>query len=187
MITPPPARLAALTPDELTPEQRPLYEAITSGPRARGPQHFALTREDGSLTGPFNALLYSPAVGSALQEVGAAIRYRTTLDDRSRELGILLVAAREDSAFERDSHEAVARGIGLGETELEAVRREDLSPFAGIEAAVGRTVLALLDGDLDEDVWQSASAELGAGTVFELTALVGYYRMLALQLRVFRV
>ena len=46
---------------------------------------------------------------------------------------------------------------------------------------------ALLDGDLDDELWDEASAALGADGVFELTVLVGYYSTLALQLRVFRV
>lgn len=180
-------RLAQLAPAELDPRQRELYEAITAGPRAQGRQHFALTTETGSLAGPFNAMLHSPAVGTALQGLGAAIRYRTALDDRCRELAILLVAARWDSAFERDAHEAIARSLGFSEAELAALRAEGLAPFSGAEAATGRAVVALLDGDLDDAQWESARRDLGETAVVELTALVGYYAMLALQLRVFRV
>src|SRR6476659_5793146 len=101
-------RIHPLRPSALTPEQSALYTAITGGPRAQGPQHFALTSEDGSLRGPFDLMLRSPAVGTAQQELGAAIRYRTGFTDRMRELAILLVAAHWDSAFERESHEAIA-------------------------------------------------------------------------------
>ena len=52
---------------------------------------------------------------------------------------------------------------------------------------VGRSAVALLDGDLSDESWEAASAVLGVEGVFELTALVGYYSTLALQLRVFRV
>lgn len=182
-----PPRIRPLPPDELTPEQRKLYGAITGGPRAQGPQHFALTADDGSLRGPFDAMLRSPAVGTAQQELGAAIRYRTGLTDRMREIAILLVAARWDSAFERESHEAIARALGFGDEELKAIRSQDCARFSGAERTVAATVLALLDGDLSDDAWDAASAALGADGVFELTALVGYYATLALQLRVFRV
>lgn len=186
-----PARLTRLLPSQLDDDQRTLYDAITTGPRAQGPQRFPLTAPDGSLNGPFNALLTSPAVGTALQEVGAALRYRTGLDDRSREIGILLVAARWDSAFERSAHEAIARGLGFTEEELLALRREDLDLLAGTltetELAVGRVVVALLDGDLDDAQWDAATAALGEAALVELTTLVGYYATLALQLRVFRV
>jgi alkylhydroperoxidase family enzyme len=180
-------RIRPLTPGELTPEQSGLYSAITGGPRAQGPQHFALTSEDGSLRGPFDAMLRSPAIGTAQQELGAAIRYRTGFTDRVRELAILLVAARWDSAFERESHEAIARALGFSEQELAAIRDVDVSSFTGDERLVGTAVLALLDGDLADDAWDAASTALGVDGVFELTALVGYYATLALQLRVFRV
>jgi hypothetical protein len=117
-----PPRVRALAPAELTTEQSALYTAITSGPRSRGPQHFALSAPDGSLRGPFDLMLRSPAVGAAQQELGAAIRYRTALTDRQRELAILLVAARWDSAFERESHEPVALAAGFGHDDLRAIR-----------------------------------------------------------------
>lgn len=180
-------RLRPRTPDELNGTQRALYDAIAHGPRASGPQHFALTAADGSLRGPFNALLLSPAVGTAVQELGAAIRYRTRLDDRTRELAILLVAARWDSAFEREAHEAIARALGVTDDEIAALRAERAEVFSGREQVVVRTVLALLDGDLDDGQWDAASEVLDEETLFELTTLVGYYATLALQLRVFRV
>lgn len=181
------SRTRPLIPSELSLEQAALHASITGGPRAAGPQHFPLTAADGSLRGPFDAMLRSPAVGAAQQELGAAIRYRTHLDDRARELAILLVAARWASAFEREAHEAVARAIGFTDAELDAIAREDVSGFHDDELLVGRIVIALLDGDLTDDEWSTATKMFGESGVFELTALVGYYATLALQLRVFRV
>ena len=180
-------RIRPLAPSELTAEQSALYAAIAGGPRAQGPQHFALTAEDGSLRGPFDLMLRSPAVGTAQQELGAAIRYRAGFTDRERELAILLVAARWDSAFERHSHEAIARALGFGDDELAAIRAQDVTALADHERTVGSTVIGLLDGDLSDEAWEAASIALGVDGVFELTALVGYYSTLALQLRVFRV
>ncbi|WP_417512307.1 carboxymuconolactone decarboxylase family protein [Microbacterium sp.] len=180
-------RIPSLPPESLGEDQRALYDAITGGPRAQGPQHFALTREDGSLRGPFNALLLSPALGSALQSVGAAIRYEGTLSARAREIAILLVAAEWDSAFERESHEAVGAAAGLTIEELRALRDGTTSLFTGEEGVVARVVSQLARGDLDDETWNEATAALGAQTVFELTTLVGYYATLALQLRVFGV
>jgi len=181
------ARIPDRAPASLDDDRRALYEAIAGGPRAAGPQHFPLTRVDGSLRGPFNAMLLAPGIGAALQELGSAIRYRGTLSARSREIAILLVAARWDSAFEREAHEAVGRAAGLDDEELVALRREDAARFAGVEGATARAALAMLDGDLDDEAWAAAEAALGAAGVFELTTLVGYYATLALQLRVFRV
>ncbi|WP_062464102.1 carboxymuconolactone decarboxylase family protein [Demequina soli] len=180
-------RLPGLPPGSLDPDQAALYDAIAGGPRAAGPQHFALTCADGSLRGPFNAMLLAPGIGAALQDLGAAIRYRGSLTDRCREIAILLVAARWDSDFERESHEAVGSAAGLTDDELAALRRQDAGAFAGEEAAVARCVVDLLDGDLDDAAWAAAASSLGEAGVFELATLVGYYATLALQLRVFRV
>lgn len=118
-------RLPRLTPDELDLDQRPLYDAITGGPRAGGPQLFALTDTEGRLNGPFNAMLFAPGVGAALQELGSAIRYRTSLSGRIRELAILAVAAHWDSAFERYAHEPIGRAAGLTDAEIAAVGAGD--------------------------------------------------------------
>ena len=179
-------RTDSLRPDQMEPDQKKLYDAITRGTRAQGPQHFALTDDQGRLNGPFGDFLLSPSVGMALQALGAAVRYETELPDRAREIAILLVAARHHSTFERKSHEAIARALGFSRSELESIRREDMTPFDGFEAMVGRTVLDLLDGDLGDCAWYEAEDVLGQRTVFELVTLVGYYSTLALQLRVFR-
>ncbi|UBU15049.1 carboxymuconolactone decarboxylase family protein [Nonomuraea gerenzanensis] len=174
------ARLRRTPPHELDPEARALYDKITSGPRGR-----FMVDAEGGLTGPFNAMLLSPALGDPLQELGAAVRYRSTLSDRARELAILVVAGHQDSAFEQAAHEPIARELGFTEEQLRALR--DGSPPAlddPGEAAVLRVVRALVTkGDLDEEEY----AVLGEREVFELTTLVGYYSTLALQLRVFRV
>ncbi|MGH8829359.1 MAG: carboxymuconolactone decarboxylase family protein, partial [Jiangellaceae bacterium] len=96
-------------------DQLELYHDIVGGKRASGPQHFALTRDDGGLNGPFNAFLLVPSVGRALQSVGSALRFDGTLSDRIRELAILQVAAHWDSMFERAAHENVGRSVGLTE------------------------------------------------------------------------
>ena len=179
-------RTNTLRPDEMTPDQKELYEIITQGPRAQGRQHFALTDDQGRLTGPFADFLLSPTVGMALQALGSTLRYQIDLSCRARELAILIVAARLRSNFEQVSHEAIARSLGFNGDELSAIRREDMTPFDQYESQVGRTVIALLNGDLDESDWESADEILGERTVFELVTLVGYYSTLALQLRVFR-
>jgi 4-carboxymuconolactone decarboxylase len=182
------SRLSIGAPDSLSDEQRKLYEEIANGPRAAGPQHFALTDHRGVLTGPFNAFLLSPGLGEAVQALGAKIRYGSSLSDRVRELSILTVAAHWDSQFEWHAHEAVARSIGLdSEIELVRHRREN-----DLEDAVERAALAAVrqmvaGGNLTDEEYEAAASVLGETQLFELATLVGYYSMLALQMRVFSV
>ncbi|MEU1511188.1 carboxymuconolactone decarboxylase family protein [Streptomyces sp. NPDC005811] len=183
-------RLRLLPPVEMDPEQRKLYEEITGGPRAAGPQHFALTDDGGRLLGPFNAMLLSPALGRSLQELGAALRYRTGLTARVREIAILVVAQAWDSAFERHAHERVGAAAGLTEAELLTLRQgADPELSDPVERAAWTFIRALTDrsGALGEKEYAAARAVLGERTLFELSTLAGYYGTLALQLRVFAV
>lgn len=181
-------RLEPIAPEEQDPEQRGLYDSITGGPRATGQQHFPLTTASGGLTGPFNAFLLSPKVGAALEQLGAAVRYQTSISDRTRELAILAVAAHTDSSFEWSAHEGVGRAAGLTDAEIEAVRWGQVPDLCDpIERAAAHLVKALLEGDVGDTDWDRWAAPLGSAVVFELSTLVGYYSTLALQMRVFRV
>ena len=182
------ARIPKLPPSALDDEQRSLYDAIAGGRRAQGRQLFRLADEEGRLEGPFNAFLLQPRLGSALQALGSSVRYDTGLDDRCREIAILVVAAHWRSDFEWYAHEAVGRAAGLDDAALAAVRDGRHAALAGREAGVARTAAALLErGDLDDAQSREAVGQIGTEGLFELLTLVGYYATLALQLRVFRV
>jgi 4-carboxymuconolactone decarboxylase len=177
-----------LGPDDLGTARRALYDAITGGPRGTGPRPFPLTDDEGVLRGPFDAFLLSPELGDALQRLGATVRYRTALDDRVREIAILMVAARRDSAFERAAHEPIGRAAGVTEDEIREIREHGAPRLDDPrEAACVTVTRALLDGDVDDETWAACVPPLDRSTVFELSTLVGYYSTLALQLRVFRV
>jgi 4-carboxymuconolactone decarboxylase len=182
-------RLAALSSDTMTPEQVGLYREILSGPRGQGPRAVLLATGAGGLAGPFNAMLYAPEVGHALQELGAAIRFRTKLTPRVREMAILVVAQAWDSAYERSSHEPIAREAGLTGPEIEALRAGTDPGFADEQERVACSVVRSLTGpaDLDDQLYETAVSILGEQALVELSTLVGYYATLALQLRIFRV
>jgi 4-carboxymuconolactone decarboxylase len=182
-------RLRNPTPDELSPEQRVLYDEIAGGPRAAGPQLFALVDGQGRLNGPFGIMLHSPAVGSALQGVGAAVRYRSVLSDRVRELAVLAVAAHWGSDFELYAHTPLARHAGLADAEIAGVvAGADVPLQDPAERVVLQVVRALLEAsDLTDEEYAAGLDAIGEQGLVELTTLVGYYATLALQLRVFRV
>ena len=182
-------RLAALSSDTMTPEQVGLYREILSGPRGQGPRAVLLATGAGGLAGPFNVMLYAPAVGHALQELGAAIRFRTELTPRVREMAILVVAQAWDSAYERSSHEPIGRDAGLTDPEIKALRAGTDPGFTDKGEQVAYSVVRSLTGpaDLDDQQYHLAVTTLGEQALVELSTLVGYYATLALQLRIFRV
>ncbi|MEJ2869996.1 carboxymuconolactone decarboxylase family protein [Actinomycetospora sp. OC33-EN08] len=177
------ARVRRLRPEELDPSGRRVYDAIACGPRAGS----GLVHDDGSLRGPFDAMLRAPAVGEPLQALGAALRYGGTLSDRARELTILRVAGVRDSRFERAAHEPIARRAGLTEDELAGLAADaEIGWPDPLEHTVDVAARTLCHhGAVDDDTYRSWVDVLGEERLVEVTALVGYYGLLADLLRVF--
>ena len=169
-------RIPWLLPDELTSDQHELYDRIAGGPRAQGTQAFALTDDAGRLNGPFNAMLLHPSVGTAMQEMGSAIRYRTEMPARAREIAILELATLRRSDFEWFSHERVGRLAGLTGAEMHAIFTGERAPtFSADENTVRAVVHALVaDRDLTDETYAHALATLGQSTLMDMIALVGY-------------
>jgi 4-carboxymuconolactone decarboxylase len=181
-------RLTWFAPEDLDADQRRLHEEISSGPRASGGSPFPLTDERGRLEGPFNAMLVHPGIGGAVQALGARIRYGSALSDRERELAILRVAALGHSEFEWYAHQRVGRAVGLSDVEMSgAAAGTAADSLSTAEDTVLDVVTRLVaDGDLDDASFAHAEQVLGTRRLADLVALVGYYQLLALSLRVWR-
>lgn len=181
-------RLPHPTPGELTDDQRAVYDEITGGPRGSGP--FRLTDDEGRLHGPFNAMLVNPQLGLTVQQLGADIRYRSTLDAREREIAILALAHLRDSDFEWYAHERVGLVVGMTQEELDALDVGGPAPasFTDRERVVLAATRALVsERDLDDATYDDAVRLLGRTTLADLITLVGYYDLLALSMRAWRV
>jgi 4-carboxymuconolactone decarboxylase len=172
-------RFPLLHPNAMDPEQRSLYEEIIAPPRADGP--FRILYDDGTLAGPFNALLHAPAIGQAVQHLGAALRFRGTLPDRTRELAICAVAAAMDADYEWYAHSRVARSAGVTDAELDQVRGGTVpeSASAGEAAALLLTRELVAEAGVSDRTHARALEQLGHQGIAELAVLVGYYRTLA--------
>lgn len=185
----PESRLPLLDPGTLDPAQAELRSRIADGPRAADQRRSPIADAQGRLLGPFNAMLFNPQLGDPLQGLGAALRYRTSLSDRQRELGILLIAATLESGFEWFAHEPLARAAGVSDEVIAALAARAEPPALEREdAVVYRSVAALLEeGDLDDERYRDLHSLFGDVGCVELVVLVGYYRMLAMLLQTFRV
>lgn len=182
------SRISALLPSELDVEQKALYDSIVTGPRSAGPQLFALQDDLGRLNGPFGLMLHIPGIGSALQELGSAVRYRTAMTDRVREIAILSVAAATDSEFERYAHERVGRAAGLNEADIEALRTSSFTSEDATEQIVFDLCRQLVNDEfLGDEQFLRYAAQLDARAMLEIVVLVGYYRTLAQMMHVFGV
>jgi len=174
-----------LTPDKMNKYQLALYETLTTN---QGPD-VEMTNSDGSLVGPFNLMVHEPRLGTALQKLGGIILFRGSLSERAREIAILCVAAHQQSEFERSAHEAIGRTAGLTDAEMAAIAaRAPLTLADPVEACVLSASCALLEtGDLDDAHYADTVKLLGEAGTIELSTVIGYYSLVALQLRLFRV
>lgn len=182
-------RLPWIGPASMDAIQAALYESITSGRRNQAARKSPLTDAAGRLEGPFNAMLFTPKVGLALESVGDAIRYDSMMPGRAREIAILEVARACRSDYEWVIHEESGEAAGLTRDEIQALRDDtDAVTFTTDELLVRRTVRRLVtDGDLPDSEFEQAERQLGYGLVMELLVIVGYYSLIALAMQVWRV
>jgi 4-carboxymuconolactone decarboxylase len=155
----------------MTPEQRRVYDTVVSGPR-------------GELRGPLRAALHRPELADKWQQLGELLRYRTSLPAQLSELAILVTARHCNCELEWHIHEDMALKAGLPRAVIEDIRA--VKRPAGADA----DMLAVFDfaDELNRTNTVSAARyqrvlerwkEVG---VVELTALVGYYTMVAMTL-----
>ena len=182
-------RIKKILPTGMSEAQLKIYKDITTGERARNSEDFSLVDKDGGLEGPFNAMLLNPEIGDALQRLGETLRYQGKLSARSREITILVVAAYWQSPFEQRAHERVGDRVGLSAEEMSAIKEgNDLFLENEEEALVlWATRQLLAKGRLVQAAYERLEKTLTAAEIFELTTLIGYYSLLAMQMFVFDV
>jgi len=165
------SRIPLISADNLTPEQRVVYDRIVTGPRKM-------------IVGPLRAALHNPELAEHWQQLGALLRYRTSLPQRVKEIAILVTARRWNSELEWQVHEAAARTADVPAGTIAAIReaRADV-PDDPADAAVYEFVRELQEtGRVSHQAYQRAHERFGTVGIVELTALVGYYTMVAMTL-----
>lgn len=170
------SRLSELSPDDMTPEQRRVYDEIVAGPR-------------GGLRGPFNAMLRSPGIADYAQKLGAFIRYESTLPGKLRELAILITARHWTAQYEWYAHSRIAEKEGLDASVLESISRRERPSFAdpAEEVVYNFCSEVLAGGEVGDAAYAAALELLGETGVTELVGTMGYYSLVSLTLNTFRV
>lgn len=164
------ARIPLIDGHDLTPEQQRVYDAVLAGPR-------------GVVQGPLRAALHRPELADKWQQLGELLRYRTCLPARLSEIAILATAQRLTCQLEWHLHARAAAEAGLEPKIMEAIRRGQ-RPEAEDEAlAIYDFTVELHDAKAASDATYGRVLDRwGVVGVVELTALVGYYTMVAMTL-----
>lgn len=169
--------LPLLRPEQLDESQFNLYGKIAHG--ARAISGVPLQNDDGSLKGPFNAMLLNPTLGDLLQQLGLAVHSTSALEPSIRELVVLRIAAQRGCEPEWRAHIVRAAGIGIPARQLDTVRGGELDGFDAVTAAALVTVDCVLDhSPIPTNVLHTLEDIGGHRAVFELLTLISYYDLL---------
>ena len=181
----PPGRLGPLDPRNLDAEQARVLDAMLAGPR--GTSGF-LSRER-EVAGPFAPWLRSPGFAHLAQELGAFVRYRTSLDPRLSELAIIVVGAAWRADYEFAAHAAMAIRAGISRETVDALARGE-RPSLGREdeRIVYEFARELVENRrVTEERYVAALALLGESGAVELVGILGYYTLVCMTLNAFEV
>lgn len=171
-------RLPALKPGELDSSQRALYDSLVANdvPWAEHGGARAIV-EDGSLLGPFNPMLFSPAISTAVLSVFHADSANTTLDSRAHEIVILTVGADSDADYELYAHRAIGHAAGLPDPVVSAIVDGERPEFdSEAEASAYDFTHELTHSHRVRDaIYARAVDSFGETGVVDMVLLIGLY------------
>jgi 4-carboxymuconolactone decarboxylase len=155
----------------MNPDQRRVYDKVVSGRR-------------GKVQGPLRAALHNADLAERWQALGELLRYNTSLSPRQSELAILVTARACNSPFEWYAHRIEAEKAGIEPSIIESLLAARMPEgLAADDAVVVRYAIELnRSNSVSDATYGDALTRFGERTVVELTALVGYYTMVAMTL-----
>jgi 4-carboxymuconolactone decarboxylase len=133
------------------------------------------------MIGPLRAAIHSPELASAWSALGEFLRYRTCLPPRLNELAILVTGRRWTAQVEWWVHARAAAAAGLKQAIVDAIAALESPAFDDdAEFEVYEFARALQQtGRVPADTYDAILRRWGARGVVELTAVLGYYTMVA--------
>ena len=163
-------RIPPVDLERLTGEQREVADRIT-GTRGR-------------VAGPFTVLLHVPTLTERIERLGAYLRYEATLDRDVAETAVLTTARVCGSPFEWQAHEPLARGAGVPDEVIGAIRADAGSASMPPRYRTAYDYASELASyrRVSDEAYAAAVDLLGVAGTVELTVLIGYYTLLAMTL-----
>jgi alkylhydroperoxidase family enzyme len=160
------ARVKLLQPEDL-PDHPALVERIRKGRR-------------GNVINVYKVLLHSPDIASVWMDLVNAVRWKTDLDGRLREIVIIRVGYLNRCAYVVKQHvPELSLPEGLADKEASALADWQPSTFfsARERAALAYTDAVTRDIDVPEAVAAELKKHLNERQIVELTVLIGAYNM----------
>jgi 4-carboxymuconolactone decarboxylase len=174
-----PYRLPALTEDKLDDTQRALLDALRAGPRG----------DRVKLGGPFGVYMHAPEYGGLTQQLGAFLRFKTSLEPRVSEFAILCTARLWRAQYEWHAHAPLAEKAGVKPDVIADIRAGRAPKKAAKdERAIFDLVQELYRRRrVGDRTFKRVQGFLGDKATIELVAILGYYVGVSMILNVFNV
>ena len=169
------SRIKMISPEEMTPQQNDLVKEVVQG---RG---YVLT--------PFKIWIHSPDVAAGMERLGDAVTKGTSLTRREREIAVLLIANHWKAEYVWTNHVRHCLKLGFAPEVIEAIRT---GKRPALDNERERTVyelgiIAMEEGSGSDEVFDRAEKSLGRRGVAEVLAVLGYFGMVAMSLKLHRV
>lgn len=143
-----------------------------------------LGRRGGRIPGPYRFTLHNPEVTEYMHPFGELLRLRSSFPLRLSELAIIVTARLWDCDYVFHSHAPNGVKNGLPESVVEALKRNERPNFEQEDEEVIYDYLTELyrNHAISDKTHERAKKLFGVSGIVELTALSGYYGMVAMQL-----
>jgi 4-carboxymuconolactone decarboxylase len=169
-------RFKPLTWETLSADQTNMVESVLAGKR-------------GSMQGPYNVFLRSPALGNLAQQFGAHTRFNSSLPLALNELAILLVARFWTAQFVWLAHKAIAIEAGLDRELIEAIaHRREPNHLALLSEQVQAVYLfcneLLTTKRVTDATFAALVACYGERGVVDVMGTMSYYTLVSMSLNV---
>jgi 4-carboxymuconolactone decarboxylase len=166
-------RLPTIPPSHYTQEQK------------QAAADFEATRKT-PVFGPFEPLLYSPHVMSTARAMGDYLRYKSAIGNTLSEIVILMTAHEWRQEYEWSVHYPIAMKAGIRKELADAIAagRRPTTMSKDEQTVFDFTGELLRKKHVSDATFERAKTRLGMKGVVDMTAIIGYYTFLAMQLNV---
>ena len=169
------SRLLDLTPDQLSAEQKNIFEQLVAG--------------RGRILGPYRVWIHSPTIASGMEQIGTFLNKRSTLSQREVEMVIIMIARHWQGDYVQAAHVRLGKEIGLSQAVVDALVAGSEPPLTDAhEKAVHRFAAAMIASRKVPDVeFAEIEKTLGRPGIAEVLVLIGYYTSVAMAMKVHEV
>ena len=168
-------RFKKLNPEEMSAEQRKVYDAIAGGPR-------------GGVRGPFNALLRSPELAQYAQKLGEYIRFSSSIPAALNELAILITGRYWTAQYEWYAHRKLGLKAGLPEKLIDEIGEGKRPSAMSADEKIVYDFCTELHRDkgVSDAAYKAVVDRFGERGAVDLIGASGYYTLVSMTLNVER-